>query len=122
MQSASVWRPLNSEPELKPQLELSGELPRLQISIEDELYAIVQEALNNSLRHSSASKVTVEVKLVKNELILSVQDNGMGFEIQNVKQGVGLGSMKERARKIEGEIEITSQLGQGTLVKVRVEI
>lgn len=107
---------------VKAQFEVSGELPALQISIEDELYAIVQEALNNSLRHSSASKVTVGIKLVEDELVLLVQDNGVGFEIQNVKQGVGLSSMKERASKIDGEIEITSQLDQGTMVKVKVEI
>ena len=107
---------------IKAQLEVDGELPPLPISIEDELYAIAQEALNNSLRHSSASKVTVEIELVEDELILSVQDNGIGFEIQNVKQGIGLGSMQERARKIDGDIEITSQPGQGTLIKVKVEI
>jgi signal transduction histidine kinase len=107
---------------VKTQLEVNGELPPLPNSIEDELYAIAQEALNNSLRHSSASKVTVEVELVKDELILTVQDNGIGFELQNVKQGIGLNSMNERARKIDGDIEITSQPGQGTLVKVKVEI
>ena len=86
---------------IKAQLEINGELPPIPHYIEDELYAIVQEALNNSLRHSSASKVTVEIKLVEDELILSVQDNGVGFDLQNVKPGIGLGSMKERARKID---------------------
>jgi signal transduction histidine kinase len=107
---------------IKIELEVNGELPPIPVYLEDELYAIVQEALNNSLRHSSASKVTVEIELVEDELILSVQDNGVGFEIQNVKQGIGLSSMKERARKIDGEIEMTSQPGQGTMVKVKVEI
>jgi PAS domain S-box-containing protein len=107
---------------IKALLEVNGELPPIPVYIEDELYAIVQEALNNSLRHSSASKVAVEIKLVEDKLVLSVQDNGVGFEVQNVKQGIGLGSMKERAGKIDGEIEITSQPGQGTLVIVKVEI
>ena len=96
---------------IKAQLEFSDELPPLPSIIEDELYAIIQEALNNSLRHASASKVTVEIKLVEDELLLSVQDNGVGFDPEKVKQGVGLGSMKERAGKIDGEIEITSQPG-----------
>jgi len=107
---------------IKAHLEVEGELPPLPISIEDELYAIAQEALNNSLRHSTASKVTVEIKLVENELILSVQDNGVGFELEKVKPGVGMSSMQERARKIDGEIDITSQPGQGMLVKVKVGI
>jgi signal transduction histidine kinase len=107
---------------IKAQLEVNGELPSIPVYIEDELYAIAQEALNNSLRHSSASKVTVEINLVENELILLVQDNGVGFDPGKVRPGIGLGSMKERARKIDGEIEITGQPGQGVMIKVKVEI
>ena len=80
---------------IKAQLEVNGELPPIPVYIEDELYAIAQEALNNSLRHSSASKVTVEIKLVENELILLVQDNGVGFEIQRCKT-------RHRAGQYEG--------------------
>jgi len=107
---------------IKAQLEVNGEIPPIPVYIEDELYAIAQEALNNSLRHSSASKVTVEINLVENELILLVQDNGVGFDPGKVRPGIGLGSMKERASKIGGEIEINGQLGQGTTIKVKVEI
>ncbi len=90
--------------------------------IEDELYAITQEALNNSLRHSQASKIIVKIKIDEDQLILSVQDNGVGFDMPNVNPGMGLGSMKERAKKINSDMEITSQPGQGTLVQVSVRI
>jgi signal transduction histidine kinase len=65
---------------IKAQLEFNDELSMLPVTIEDELYAIAQEALNNALRHSSASKVTVELKLVEKEIILLIQDNGAGLK------------------------------------------
>ena len=91
--------------------------------VEGEIYGIVQEALNNVLKHSGASEV--EVRLVQNEawLLAEVKDNGGGFDFVKAKTqgGIGLSSMSERASSIGGELSIDSPLNRGTVVRIKVK-
>jgi signal transduction histidine kinase len=90
--------------------------------LEEELYGIAQEALNNALKHARASKIVLSVRMVDKSVILEVADDGQGFdqaEVQ-VKGGLGLISMQERAEKIGGQLDIDSALGEGTTVSVKV--
>ncbi|MEJ2737300.1 MAG: sensor histidine kinase [Anaerolineae bacterium] len=90
--------------------------------LEEELYGIAQEALNNALKHARASKIVLSVRMVDKSVILEVADDGQGFdqaEVQ-VKGGLGLISMQERAEKIGGQLDIDSALGEGTRVSVKV--
>jgi signal transduction histidine kinase len=83
------------------------------------IFRVVQEALNNSARHSQASNVQVAVRSGLGRIVLSVQDDGSGFDAQRVR-GLGLLGMEERVHHLGGTFEINSQPGCGTSVKVEL--
>lgn len=92
-------------------------LPRV---LEDQLFYIAQEALNNSLRHSSTVEVIVHVEVNNKDVSLSVKDFGSGFDPDKVTGGMGLTHMAERAEFVGGSLEIVSVLNRGTEVHVVV--
>lgn len=87
------------------------------------LFRIVQEALRNVKKHSGASKAEVELSHVEGNLHLSITDNGTGFDMHDAakNEGLGLFSMKERARLIGARIEVWSELQKGTRIDVWVK-
>jgi signal transduction histidine kinase len=95
---------------------------RLDSRMEQELYHIAQESLNNILKYSEASKVSVSLKAQNGCVELEISDNGIGFELPAIEHthGIGLASMRERTEKMGGSFHISSMPGQGTCVRVRV--
>lgn len=92
-------------------------LPDLPKPVEKELYCIVMEALNNSLKHARAMHLTVRVCPQGRGLELDVQDDGRGFEPYAPRiGGMGLHSMAERAERLGGDLTITSAPGMGTRI------
>lgn len=91
-------------------------LPRYSHALEDAAYFIVQEALNNALRHAMASHVAVTLEPLSDGLRLAVRDDGCGFDpaIAASSGGLGLTSMHERAVCLGGSLAITSQCGDET--------
>ena len=90
--------------------------------VENALYYLAQEALNNALKHAAASEVQVRLARSGAGVGLEVSDNGCGFEPEQVEAGgMGLGNMRARAAALGAVLEIQSQTGQGTRVKVLVE-
>ena len=77
------------------------------------IYRIVQEQLNNILKHSQASKVEVELKKEANCLQVSITDNGKGFDPSEKRNGIGLKNIKNRAEIYNGIVEIVSSPGEG---------
>jgi signal transduction histidine kinase len=103
--------------------QLLAETPfELPTYVETGLYRIAQEALNNVLRHSAATRVTVRIGADDDGLVLEVIDNGQGFELGSAgdQGGIGLASMQERVEKLAGSLEIVSKPAQGTSIKVAV--
>lgn len=98
---------------------------RLVLEIETNLYRIAQEALNNILKHAKATNAVVLLEFSKDMVVLSIEDDGSGFDPSSVKQdptsshGLGLIGMKERAALIGGTLVIESAPGKGTTVLVR---
>ena len=86
------------------------------------LYRVVQEALQNVVKHSGAEGARVELTADKNELSLVVSDHGCGFDAADKKGGSSLGlvSMRERVRLLNGQLSVMSAAGEGTRVKVRI--
>jgi len=84
------------------------------------LFRIVQEGLRNVKKHSEATHAQVRLKKLEGELHLSISDNGKGFDLNGASErlGVGLWSMKERVRLIEGRFEIHSEVHNGTRIEV----
>jgi PAS domain S-box-containing protein len=98
---------------------LPSNIPR-DISL--SLYRIVQEGLRNIAKHACATHTSVSLKGGHDALVLTIQDNGIGFDREEArgKAGLGLASMRERAALIHGDFGITSTRGQGTRIEVYV--
>ena len=86
------------------------------------LYRVLQEALQNAVRHSGAQDFVVELHDAQDGLRLTVSDSGIGFDRRHAINGLGLGliSMRERLRLVNGELSIQSEPGRGTTVVARV--
>ena len=95
---------------------------RLSIAIEEELYRIAVEALNNVLKHARAQRVTVHLRLSEKHACLEVVDDGVGFDTSSgrAKGGLGLSGMEERAHRIGAVFRLESTQGVGTRVKVEL--
>jgi nitrate/nitrite-specific signal transduction histidine kinase len=96
----------------------------LQAAIEEGLYRIALEALNNALKHASAETISIQITAGEGLVTLTIRDDGKGFNHQTVHPGGGMGLsiMRERAWQMGGTIEILSSPGHGTVVRVSVEI
>jgi PAS domain S-box-containing protein len=88
------------------------------------LYRILQECLSNIAKHGQTKNAYVFLEGDNKNIMLSVRDTGAGFDFSQVrrKAGLGLASMRERARLIKGKLSISSQPGKGTLIEVRVPV
>lgn len=87
--------------------------------VKEAFYRITQETLNNILKHSDATAVSIMLVQESDELTLSVRDNGRGFNPEMVTgEHLGLGIMRERARSIGGELSIHSLINQGTQTRL----
>jgi signal transduction histidine kinase len=96
----------------------------LPVALEEELYRIAQEALNNALKHGHATRETVRICTEDSRLILDVTDNGAGFNSAVVEHPsrIGLTIRNERAKHIGGTLAIHSHLSEGTIVRVSVPL
>lgn len=88
------------------------------------IYRVLQESLRNITRHAETDEAEVTFIGDDNELVLYVKDYGVGFEPEKTrnKAGLGLASMKERVRLIQGKIMIKSETGKGTTIEVRIPL
>jgi signal transduction histidine kinase len=88
------------------------------------LFRVLQEALQNAVNHSAEQNFTVEVHGTKEGISLTVSDSGIGFNWQDAmnRRGLGLISMRERLRLVNGELSIQSAPGRGTIVLARVPL
>ena len=89
---------------------------RLGANIRREVFLIFKESVNNLARHSGCTSVDINFQIAGERLALSVSDNGKGFDLSRSGDGHGLTSMRERAKGIGGNLEITSTAGKGTTV------
>jgi signal transduction histidine kinase len=85
-----------------------------------ECFLVFKEAIHNAVRHAACTEVAVEITRAGRSLVLSVSDNGIGFNVPLARQGQGLFSMRARARAIGGRLEITSRPGCGTTLRLIV--
>lgn len=91
-------------------------------AIKINLYRIVQEALQNCNKYADANTITVEFKSEIDYLLLSIADDGVGFNAKRTKNGIGLHNIEYRAAECNGTVSIKSVKGQGTLVIIKVPI
>ncbi len=100
------------------------ELPaaRVETDIRREVFLIFKEAVNNAVRHSRGSQINIELSFEHGALQLAVEDNGIGFNPAHDDRGHGLFSMRQRAERIGGELQILSTPSTGTVVKLQAPL
>ena len=110
------------------EINTDGLVGRLEPELETTLYRIYQEALNNVRRHSGATEVSISISMHDGILESVIQDNGDGFNLDDLDSnqapphGWGLLGIRERVNQWGGQAEITSQPGNGTMIRLRIPI
>ena len=96
----------------------------LGYNLQMSVYRIVQEMLRNISKHAEATEALVQVQVEEGMLMLTVEDNGKGFDPEKVKDfnGIGLENMHSRVVYLQGTMEVDSQLGKGTSIHVEIPI
>jgi len=94
-------------------------MDHLQPEVQEALYRITQEALNNISKHAAANAARVALTCSLEEVVLVIADDGRGFDpAEQARASLGLGIMRERAAKIGAALRIESALGAGTTITV----
>ncbi|MDP1614978.1 MAG: triple tyrosine motif-containing protein, partial [Methylococcales bacterium] len=96
-------------------------LDHFSLEVRRNIFLIYKEVLTNVVRHSEAKKCSVDLVKESNRLDIIIQDNGKGFDVQNVKMNYGLLSIRKRAGHIKAKLELTSEVGKGTRVVLKVQ-
>ncbi len=108
--------------ELKIDFHVTGDLPNFDKSTEIFLYRMTQEIFNNILKHAKSTQVEVKMSYTNSIFQLSINDNGIGFELASRKQGSGIINLKQRCEMIGAEFNIQSELNQGTTINIDKKI
>jgi two-component system, NarL family, sensor kinase len=97
---------------------------RLEYAIEINLYRIIQELISNILKHSKASEVSIQLLKKVARLNIVVEDNGIGFDIDQIKnkKGMGLKNIESRVDSLKGEFNIDSGKGAGTTITIEIPV
>jgi signal transduction histidine kinase len=97
-------------------------VPRLSPDVEHSIYRVAQEAVTNVMKHASAKKLTVKLEFVEGGATLTVSDDGVGFNVEQIDKTshFGLAGMQERAQLVGGELNIMSKPGLGTTIKLTI--
>lgn len=107
-------------------LQVKGSPVSLQAQKELILFRIVQEAINNIIKHAKASRIAIKMEVENSHLLLSIEDNGCGFERPpvdaDISAGIGLRSMQNRVQLINGNFNIDSKPSKGTHIQITVPV
>ncbi len=91
-------------------------------NIKINCYRILQESIQNINKYASASKVQIDFKKVDNNILMSIHDDGVGFNTKKKNKGIGLKNMRSRAEAINSKIEFNSSQGSGTQITMTIPI
>lgn len=118
-------RSLVTELQKKVPMKVTQEIDEFEVpkGIEDHLFRITQEAMSNTLRHAKGEQVTVELLKRQDYLLLRIQDDGIGFNVDDkIEQSYGLKNMRERAIEIGATFHIVSLPDAGTRIEVKAPL
>jgi signal transduction histidine kinase len=107
---------------LSIQFSCDDNLGNLNEGFELAIYRIIQELINNVVKHSLASKASIHLKLINDVLNISVKDSGKGFDLTQIELGQGIRNIKNRVKLLKGKIEFTSKPDHGTTVIVTIPL
>jgi signal transduction histidine kinase len=91
----------------------------LKVEISHQLFRIVQEAVNNAIKHAHAGEIDIQFFCHDKELVLTIEDNGRGFDTTKNSKGIGIKNMRARVEAINGIFDMTSSPGKGTSILIK---
>ena len=94
--------------------DFDRKLPR---DVRRHLFLVFKEAITNALRHSCCTSLEISIQIEKKQMIISITDNGKGFDPLNQTLGNGIGNMRMRMKEVKGNLQIISRKGQGTILR-----
>jgi PAS domain S-box-containing protein len=105
-------------------LKVQDKFPLLNKHLEISIFRVVQEFINNALKHSNASAISIELQHTKTNIKITLKDNGKGFDTKLIKKtnGMGLRNVESRIVPYNGEIDISSILNKGTQYKISIPL
>ena len=111
---------MNAAGGIEVELSLFGLKERLNDETERQVYPIIQELTANALKHSKAKLLSIQLSAFEDSLSIMVEDDGVGFDLENAltKPGLGLENLKERVESLQGNLKIDSRPGRGTTVMI----
>ena len=95
---------------------------KLDMDKRRDLYLLFKEGVNNLAKYSNATNATIKLQMEQGQIRLIIQDNGAGFDMEQVKPGNGLQNMKQRALLLKGALSIDSQPGAGTRLELEMPV
>jgi signal transduction histidine kinase len=97
---------------------------RLDQQTEIGIYRMIQETFNNILKHAKAKHVTVQLNRLDDTLSITIEDDGLGFNVEEKRRsgGMGLANLEQRAAKMNGTFHIDSTPGKGTISMIEIPI
>jgi signal transduction histidine kinase len=105
-------------------VSLSIEIDETNFQINDNIqlhfYRILQELITNTLKYSKANKLEIKIYKSKAFIWFNVKDNGVGFDINHKKQGIGLENIRRRVKILNGELKLITDIGKGVEVIIKV--
>ncbi len=115
---------INDAGTIEARLSIDGEDKRFSENKEFMLYRIVQEMINNTIKHAQATKISINVELFENKLKLKYNDNGIGFDsVEKIKQkSIGLTSLNSRSNYLGGNLIVDTAPGKGTKYQLIISI
>ena len=106
--------------EIETMLQVTGEYRELEAGKKLVAFRIVQEALNNAIKHAQASRISINLEYTAGKVSIVISDNGRGFDIAHTQaRGLGMHNMEMRAAML-GDLQVASQEGQGTTVTLNI--
>lgn len=112
---------LEATGKFKTCVELDEDLPSLGTEKPIILFRMIQEVVNNIMKHAQANTIYLNAKKDNDRLMITIQDNGKGFSGNSISGGAGLHNLQNRAKMINAQFSIDGQTGQGTLVTILIE-
>jgi signal transduction histidine kinase len=109
---------------LKVHLYTAGLDDRLDINVETVLYRVIQECVNNVIKHAAANTLDISIIREANEITATIEDNGKGFDTSDREkfEGMGLRNIRTRLEYLKGSVDFDSSPGRGTLVALHVPL
>lgn len=107
-----------SKEQITLQIHPAEEVNQIDENLKVELYKIIQELLTNALKHAKARQIDIQLSVFNNTIQLLFEDDGVGFDQEKVKYGLGFQNLKDRLKTIRGNILINSFPSRGTVIDI----